>query len=348
MSELIPQNFASGQEPQREDVLTTQFAEPITITNSGEESQVTTGEILDQGSLNNETLDGANLVIADNTNNTFDSGLNDDTVFSGLGDDNISGNEGNDFLSGEEGNDSLIGGRGDDLVSGGTGDDQLFGGQGADNVLGGIGNDILFGDDESADSLTSGNDFLDGGEGNDEVRGNRGNDTVRGGSGSDTIRGGKGDDLVDGGEDNDLLIGGKGADTLTGGEGADTFVFEFFDSDTLGGEVSSKVFGSGSDTLNFNTFVPISAGVDTLTDFTPGEDKIGLDSDSFDLLKTEDGNFNSNEFTTLANFGNNRDANLVYDSEQGVMYYIVGENRAIEFMRLDPGLNIDDDDFEII
>ncbi|MCL2931577.1 MAG: hypothetical protein MGG11_04600 [Trichodesmium sp. MAG_R03] len=168
-----------------------------------------------------------------------------------------------------------------------------------------------------------------------------------GGSGNDTVYGGKGDDLIDGGEDNDLLIGGKGADTLTGGEGADTFVFEFFDSDTLGGE-GSKVFGSGSDTLTFNTFVPSSAGVDTLTDFTQGEDKIGLDSDSFDLLKTEDGNFNSNEFTTLANFGNNQEANLVYDSEQGLMYYIDENNNAIEFIKLNTDLDINGDDFEII
>ena len=61
---------------------------------------------------------------------------------------------------------------------------------------------------------------------------------IRGGAGRDTLTGSTGDDVI---------TGGEGADTLTGGAGADTFVY-----------------------------LSLRDGVDTVTDFVPGTDRIDL------------------------------------------------------------------------
>jgi len=84
---------------------------------------------------------------------------------------------------------------------------------------------------------TAGNDSLDGGNGSDILFGNAGNDTLIGGIGTDFLVGGAGDDLLDGGNDNDTLRGGLGEDIF--------------------------VFAAGE-------------GIDTITDFSLGTDKIGL------------------------------------------------------------------------
>lgn len=62
-----------------------------------------------------------------------------------------------------------------------------------------------------------------------------------------------GADLIDGGAGNDTIWGGAGADTLTGGAGNDIFYFRFGDGD------------------------------DVITDFTSGEDKIALDTATFQI-----------------------------------------------------------------
>ncbi|MCP2728066.1 VCBS domain-containing protein [Limnofasciculus baicalensis] len=99
-----------------------------------------------------------------------------------------------------------------------------------------------------ADNLvgTNGNDNIDGGNGSDVISGGAGNDTLYGGNGDDILYGGAGNDILYGGNGDDILYGGIGSDTLTGGNGKDTFAF------------------TGGD------------GSDTITDFTKGQDKIGL------------------------------------------------------------------------
>jgi len=104
--------------------------------------------------------------------------------------------------------------------------------------MGGNGNDTLTG--------TAGNDSLNGGNGNDSLIGNAGNDTLIGGNGTDFLVGSAGNDLLNGDNGYDTLRGGLGTDTLTGGNGQDIFVF-------APGE-----------------------GIDTITDFKLGTDKIGL------------------------------------------------------------------------
>lgn len=72
------------------------------------------------------------------------------------------------------------------------------------------------------------------------------NDVINGQGGNDYLQGLSGDDLLRGGTGNDTLVGSYGADILIGGSGSDLFVF-----------------------------AP-RHGIDTIVDFTDGEDFIGL------------------------------------------------------------------------
>ncbi|XQQ06271.1 MAG: FG-GAP-like repeat-containing protein [Leptolyngbya sp. IPPAS B-1204] len=98
------------------------------------------------------------------------------------------------------------------------------------------------------------------------IRGTIQADQISGSKGKETIDGIAGNDVIVGLDGNDRLNGGFGNDTLTGGKGKDTFTFM-------------------SDGLNYQT-IPFnrSFGVDKITDFTPGQDKIELYRDTFTAL----------------------------------------------------------------
>ncbi|MEM1162748.1 MAG: M10 family metallopeptidase C-terminal domain-containing protein, partial [Pseudomonadota bacterium] len=85
------------------------------------------------------------------------------------------------------------------------------------------------------------------GSGEDVLYGGAGDDDLHGDGGSDVLYGGTGADHLDGGAGADILIGGAGNDVLTGGLGADLFA----------------IHADG-------------AGIDRITDFTPGLDLIDL------------------------------------------------------------------------
>jgi len=112
-----------------------------------------------------------------------------------------------------------------------------FGGTSSANVSVAVGGTQIGTSGSDILTGTAGNDSLDGGNGSDILFGNDGNDTLIGGNGTDFLVGSAGDDLLD---------GGNGDDTLRGGLGEDIFVF-------AAGE-----------------------GIDTITDFSLGTDKIGL------------------------------------------------------------------------
>ncbi|HMT15251.1 MAG TPA: type I secretion C-terminal target domain-containing protein, partial [Aestuariivirga sp.] len=88
---------------------------------------------------------------------------------------------------------------------------------------------------------------LTGNELGQTLYGNSGSNTLDGGAGNDTLYGLAGDDSLNGGDGNDHVRGMAGADLLAGGAGNDTFAWG----------------GLGD------------AG-DTVTDFTPGSDKLDL------------------------------------------------------------------------
>ncbi|WP_374764480.1 beta strand repeat-containing protein [Yunchengibacter salinarum] len=100
---------------------------------------------------------------------------------------------------------------------------------------------------------TASDDQLFGTLGFDSIDGAGGNDTLSGGGNHDVINGGGGHDLLFGGGNSDTLSGGDGDDTLDGGAGADR----------LTGDAGFDVF-----------LVRDGGGSDTITDFTPGQDRV--------------------------------------------------------------------------
>ncbi len=235
-------------------------------------------------------------------------------VISGRGgDDLIISGGGNDSIGGGSGNDNIFAGSGNDAVSGGDGDDRIFGGKGNDLIDGGAGNDLLSGD--------NGNDTILGGAGNDTAFGGKGNDFVGGGDGNDSLFGGRDNDTVDGGAGNDFISGDRGADVLTGGSGSDTFYF----------------FSSGGD-----------YGVDTITDFTPVEDKIRLKSGG--VFAGLGGSVDASEFIVVSGFTPAAPGattnKLIYDPTSGALFFN-GGNGVLEVARLTPGLTITSNNFEV-
>jgi Ca2+-binding RTX toxin-like protein len=99
------------------------------------------------------------------------------------------------------------------------------------------------------------------------IAGGGGNDTLIGGSGDDSLDGGEGDDSLSGGAGNDTLIGVDGNDIIRGGGGRDTLTG-----------------GSGADRFVFDTAPGAAAGVDLITDFRQGVDRLVLDRAVFDRL----------------------------------------------------------------
>ena len=218
--------------------------------------------------------------------------------------ENLIGSAHNDILVGN-GQANALGGRdGNDLLWASSGDDLLTGGPGADRLVGGAGNDTASyagspeavtvrlhslkasGGDAQGDSFpytvdvaytdaggaeqtetlpdvenligSNHDDILAGDRRDNDIDGGAGNDTLYGGpgGGDDEMAGGLGNDRIFGGQGNDTLTGGPGDDRLAGGAGADVFVF-----------------GPGD-------------GVDTVTDFSSGTDKVDLTA--FEIESVED------------------------------------------------------------
>jgi Ca2+-binding RTX toxin-like protein len=185
--------------------------------------------------------------------------------------DMIHGAGGDDTLIGLEGADTLLGSGGSDLLVGGGGVDQMIGGPGADTMVGGGGNDryvvdsaqdwVLEAPGEGDDLVVTSATFwlwdaverltLSGSADTDGFGNTLANRMV-GNAGANRLGGFEANDILNGWDGNDTLEGGAGRDRLTGGAGADWFLL-----------------GSAAD------------GIDTIVDFTPGEDMIVLRSAAF-------------------------------------------------------------------
>jgi Ca2+-binding RTX toxin-like protein len=195
------------------------------------------------------------------------------------------GTAGADNLTGGQDADLLIGNAGDDRLSGGDGDDLLAGGAGGDTLMGGLGSDTAsYADarngvvasltDTTMNTGDAENDRysqienLTGTKFDDSLFGHQGVNQLQGGGGNDLLSGMDGADQLFGEAGNDRLLGGEKADSLFGGDGQDQ-LFGGFGYDTLTG---------GSDADSF-CFEGLNTGLDTITDFEHGVDKIGLGSD---------------------------------------------------------------------
>ncbi|MBE9219569.1 Calx-beta domain-containing protein [Dolichospermum flos-aquae] len=146
-----------------------------------------------------------------------------------------------------------------------------------------------------------------GGTGNDRLTGNALNNTLNGGDGNDQLQGLGG---------NDTLWGGAGNDILNGGLGNDQYRFQ-----------GNGVFSS-------------SLGVDYITQFDAGQDKIALSLGTFNAITNTLGQsltdfavVNDDELVNASN------ARIVYSQSTGSLFYnqdgnILGTGTVFEFARL--------------
>lgn len=225
-----------------------------------------------------------------------------------------------DVVLGGAGNDSLAGDSGNDELSGGGGNDALHGGLGADSLRGGLGNDLYTVDnvgDRPTEALNQGSDTVRssitwtlgnhlenliltgtlntngfGNTRNNSLTGNRGNNTLSGGAGSDRLLGGLGADVVN---------GGAGNDSLTGGGGRDSFRF-----------------------ASPRSFRRADFGLDSITDFLRGQDRITLSARSFTLLSGVVGrSLNTTQFASVTSdaAAGSVGAAIVYNRLNGRLFY---------------------------
>ena len=109
-----------------------------------------------------------------------------------------------------------------------------------------------------------GNNNIFGSSLDNTIYGRDGEDSISGGAGNDFILGDSGNDKINGGDGNDIITGGAGSDSLIGGRGLDRFIFNV---------------------------QPDQTPFDRIIDFTPGEDKIMLEEQVFNIPNPS-GSFN--------------------------------------------------------
>jgi len=161
-------------------------------------------------------------------------------------------------------------------------DDAIVGTNGQDTLVGTDGDDVIAGLEGNdvlsgaADWRSTGNDTLLGGEGDDQLRGNRGDDRLDGGTGNDALIGSAG---------NDVLAGGDGSDMLAGGQGADTFAFNAGETglDTI------MDFSLGEDVIDISSLIGDAYGVvsSDLADFVQIVDPDGSKGDAASILQVD-------------------------------------------------------------
>ena len=276
---------------------TTDLSAPVAAQASlanGETSAVNDAQLIRGNSDDNiiSGTAGSDQILGDDGNDKLIGGSGDDALHGGNGNDTLYGQDGKDTLFGEAGNDTLDGGAGNDNLFGQDGNDTLYGSTGNDTLYGGDGNDALFGQD-GADTLFGelGNDTLNGGSGDDHLYGQDGDDILYGEAGDDVLDGGTGSNKLYGQDGDDTLFGGEGKYTLDGGNGNDQ-LFGGASNDMLYGGAGNDLLrgGAGNDVLTggvgADSFVFEMAsqnGLDTITDFEVGSDRLVFNGSDYGL-----------------------------------------------------------------
>jgi len=288
----------------------------------------------------NEDSDAGNDVVKSTVSWTLGTGLENlylegNDAIDGSGNElnnNIYGNSSANILFGAEGNDWLIGGDGDDTLEGGAGADTLIGGTGNDLYIVGT-DDVIF--ETACDDLTAGIDTVEsfdtwtlgynlenlvlrgfalngtGNELDNTITGNDSNNILSGKQGNDTLLGGGGDDRI---------VGGVGDDILTGGDGADRF-FRWRSS----------------------------TGVDTITDFQVGEDRLYFSAKGFGCDLVSGGVLAQEQFT-LGISATTESDRFIYDGDTGNLFFDMdgtGNCEQVQIATLSSGLALSNTDIFI-
>ncbi|OAM52090.1 hypothetical protein A7981_00960 [Methylovorus sp. MM2] len=286
------------------------------------------------GGQGNDTyiIDVDNDVIMENTgegtdtalsmsNYTLSSNVENLTLLGDLGIENLNGigNEMDNFILGNNGNNTLTGLDGNDTLDGINGTDMLIGGVGDDTYL--VSNNTT--------TITE-----NSGEGNDAVITSQ---TYTLGINLENLSLGLNNNLnvIDGTGNalNNTLIGNDAANLLNGLGG----------NNTLTGGLDDDVF-----------ILSTSGSVDTITDFTIGDDHIWLENEIFTSFLSS-GNLQLSSFKSGLGLTSGQDADdyLIYDSTTGNLYYdalgnTAGSAAAIQIAQLSAGLALTSSDFLVI
>ncbi|MBF9196930.1 hypothetical protein I2H36_12830, partial [Microvirga sp. BT290] len=148
--------------------------------------------------------------------------------------------------------------------------------------------------------------------------------------------GGDGDDSLYGNGANDILLGGNGADQLYGGLGADQLTG-----------------GAGGDNFRFDSALGAS-NVDTVTDFTVGQDLLALSRNVFTAFGPGGtwslGIVSSSAFTIGAGASTSAHR-LIYNSGTGALSYDadgIGGAAQVQFASLSKGLALTSSAFLLV
>jgi Ca2+-binding RTX toxin-like protein len=201
---------------------------------------------------------------------------------------------GNDVLDNRGGTilGDILGGTGNDLFYLGTTAEDIDGGEGIDTldlsaVTTGVTIDLT--NPAANKGSTAVGDIFAGIE---VILGTTRADVIVGDDGANQFVGNGGSDNLSGGNGSDTLDGGKSKDILAGGSGADAFVF-----------------------------VTTQGGVDTIADFTSGQDQIRLEGSSFGY-GTATGSVAASDFLiSTSNMALDSSDHLIFRSTDSTLWY---------------------------
>jgi ELWxxDGT repeat protein len=318
-----------------------------------------------------------NTIIGNGAINTLSGGAGNDIIDGGTGADKMSGGDGNDTYYVDNLNDTTT-----ELSTGGT--DTVISTVNNYTLNGNIehlilsGSKALIGNGNTQDNVLEGSglkNVLNGNAGNDTLYGYASDDTLDGGLGADTMYGGTGNDLyfVDNIGDVVVELASQGTSdtvnssisytltanverlTLTGtanlngtGNALANSITGNSGNNRIDGGLGndSLTGGAGNDQFVFSTALNGSANVDTISDFTIGQDQIVLNGSVFTHLNLTNSVLNAAEFhsgTGAALAATASFQHILYDTVTGKLYYDAdgnGAGLAVQFATLNGvGLN---------
>jgi Ca2+-binding RTX toxin-like protein len=245
------------------DIITTTTVEGKNVICAGDgDNTITTtvtgtgGNFVEMGKGNDTmtttNVDGHNTILAGDGNNTIT------TTTTGTGNTKVVSGTGNDTITTTNvvfGTSTVLSGAGNDTVSTGAG---------ADLVVSGSGNDTV--------TTTGGADIVLSGAGNDTVSTGEGSDIILSAAGNDIIAAAAGNDIIFSGSGDDRINAAGGADIIDSGSGDDIIWLG-----TVDGAEDVVIFGSTA----------AANGIDAITQFTSGSDKLNLSAMTTQTATTE-------------------------------------------------------------